>query len=127
MSKKETRLEIIPFNVIDVSKTNPRKSIEEKSFKELTESIKQHGVLQPIIVRPKAKPKSKAQVNYELVCGERRFKAGIQAGLKDFPCNVLELSDEEAESLIDYVTGNIRSAVSVLIQKFKLTYDTNKR
>jgi hypothetical protein len=38
-----------------------------------------------------------------------------------------EVIDEEAESLIDYVNGNIRSAISVLIQKFKLTYDANKR
>lgn len=70
------------------SSTNPRSEFEENSIKELAESIKQHGVLQPIIVREQAS-------NYELVCGERRYRAAKIAKLKFIPASIRELSDDE--------------------------------
>lgn len=77
--------EIVP------SKTNPRTEFEENSLKELAESIKTHGVLQPIIVRKNPDNED----NYELVCGERRFRASSLAGLKSIPASIRELNNDE--------------------------------
>lgn len=81
------------------SKQNPRRNIDETSIKELAESLKQLGMLQPIIVRPDAD-------GYEIVCGERRYLAAKVAKLKEVPCIVRELTDDEAE---DYrITENLQ-------------------
>ncbi len=74
---------------IFVGNTNPRKTFDEQSLKELAQSIQDKGVLQPILVRPHSD-------GYELVCGERRYKASIMAGLSSIPANIRELSDDEA-------------------------------
>ncbi|MBS3993153.1 MAG: ParB/RepB/Spo0J family partition protein [Bacteroidetes bacterium] len=85
----ENKLQILEINSIELSKTNPRKDIDEKSLKELSDSINQKGILQPILVRPKGK-------NFELVCGERRFRASLLAKQTTIPANIRELTDEEA-------------------------------
>lgn len=69
---------------------NPRQEFDEVTIAELASSIKQHGIIQPIMVRP---------LNnhlHEIVCGERRWRAAQLAGLEEMPANVRELSDEEA-------------------------------
>jgi len=66
----------------------PRKTFDEAGLADLAASIKEHGVIQPIIVRKKGK-------GYEIVAGERRWRASRLAGLKEVPCLVRELSDEE--------------------------------
>ena len=73
------------------SRTNPRSEFEENSIRELSESIKQHGVLQPIIVREQVDRDNK----YDLVCGERRYRASIIAELDTIPASIRELSDDE--------------------------------
>jgi ParB family transcriptional regulator, chromosome partitioning protein len=78
----------IPLLKIALNPYQPRKSFSADSLLELTESIKQHGVLQPIVVRPKAKS------TYELVAGERRFRAATNAGLKVIPAVVREMDDQ---------------------------------
>lgn len=80
---------LIKISDIVLSKTNPRKSIKDESLKELSESIKTHGVLQPIIIRPIKGKK------YEVVCGERRYRASVLAGVSDIPATVKELKDDE--------------------------------
>lgn len=79
------------------SPTNPRKDFPEKEMAELTESIKRHGVLQPIIVRmwPLAYPQPSPLTTYEVVAGERRWRAAVRAGLKMIPGNIQELTDLE--------------------------------
>ena len=72
--------------LIDPSKTNPRKLFDAESHKGMTESVKQHGVLQPVLVRPVAD-------RFELVAGERRFRAAMAAGLTEIPAISRELSD----------------------------------
>lgn len=74
-----------------VSPLNARKHFDEAKMKELAASIKEKGVIEPIIVRPKS---GKIQ-KYEIVCGERRYKASLSAGLKDIPVIVRDLSDEQ--------------------------------
>lgn len=68
----------------------PRRYFDLDKLEQLTESIKQHGILEPLLVRP-----LKAG-EYELVAGERRYKAAQAAGLKEVPITVRELSDQEA-------------------------------
>jgi ParB family chromosome partitioning protein len=67
---------------------NPRKSVNESELTELAESIKQVGILQPVLVRPKGK-------KFEIVCGERRFRASVLADTKTIPAIVRIMSDDE--------------------------------
>lgn len=93
MSKSNFKL--IPVGEIKVSLTNPRKHFDDSTLTELSESIKEHGVLQPILVRP-IPPLNTDKVKYELVCGERRFRASKLAGLTEIPAMVKELTHIEA-------------------------------
>jgi ParB family transcriptional regulator, chromosome partitioning protein len=83
----------IPLGKIHESKTNPRRQFDEKELAELAANIKQHGVLQPILVRPL--PKGIAD-SFELVAGARRYRASKLAGRKSIPATVRELTDAEA-------------------------------
>jgi len=82
----------LPLTSIQPSTTNPRKHFDAEAIKELAESIRKHGVLQPILVR-EVVPASDV---YEIVAGERRFRASKEAGLKEIPAVVLKLTDKEA-------------------------------
>jgi len=82
--------QMIPIGWLYPSPTNPRKRFPEGPLNELAGSIKDKGVLEPLIVRVGAK-----DGDYEIVCGERRYRAAKIAGLETAPCIVRELSDEE--------------------------------
>ena len=79
----------LPLNEIMPNKEQPRKTFDEGALQELADSIVQHGVLQPLLVRPLASG------GYQLVAGERRWRASRMAGLKEVPVVVKELSDVE--------------------------------
>lgn len=81
----------LKLSEIVASPTNPRTEFEENSLNELAESIKEHGVLQPVMVRKHPTDSKK----YEIVCGERRFRASKIAGAKTIPVSVRELTDDE--------------------------------
>ena len=74
---------------IEPNRDQPRKGFDEKSLSELAESIEQHGVLQPLVVRPLTNG------GYQLVAGERRWRAARIAGLTEVPVVIKELTDEE--------------------------------
>lgn len=74
---------------IEPNHDQPRKDFDEKSLSELAESIEQHGVLQPLVVRPLANG------SYQLVAGERRWRAARIAGLTEVPVVIKALTDEE--------------------------------
>jgi ParB family transcriptional regulator, chromosome partitioning protein len=83
----------ISLNKIKPSKANPRRRTDEAALSELAENIKTHGVLQPILIRP-------MNANgYEIVCGERRWKASKTAGKESIPARIVNLSDGEALEL----------------------------
>lgn len=92
----------IPLTAIALSKSNPRKSFDKAALAELAESIKRHDVLQPILVRPNGGEK------FEVVAGERRFRAAKDAGLTDIPATVRTLTD--AEVLEIQVVENLQRA-----------------
>lgn len=85
----KTTLKTVAIADIIVSASNPRKHFDAAALQELSESIKQFGVLQPVLLRPQGK-------KFELVCGERRYRASIQAGLTELPAQVRELTDDQA-------------------------------
>lgn len=67
----------------------PRTDFDETALNELAESIKQHGILQPVLVR-------KVTTGYQIIAGERRWLAAQRAGLREVPCRVLTLEDQQA-------------------------------
>jgi len=79
---------LIPIKDLRTSPTNPRRRIDERSIETLAESIKAQGILEPLIIR-------KNEKKYEIVCGERRYRAASVAKLIELPCLVRELSDEQ--------------------------------
>lgn len=97
--------ELLPLAAICLSRTNPRKHFDKERLAELTDSVRRHGVLQPVLVRPKPDPAPLNDVGdrlaaaYELVAGERRYRAARAAGLETLPAMIRELSDAEALEL----------------------------
>lgn len=81
-------VEKVSVKDIKVNPFQPRKIFDEVALSELTESIKEHGVLQPIILRRKGK-------FFEIVVGERRFRATKAAGLKEIPAVIREMTDQQ--------------------------------
>lgn len=86
---EENKLLYLDPNRILPNKYQPRKNFNEESIKSLAESIKKYGLQEPIIVRKKGD-------SYELVCGERRLRASILAGLDQIPAICKSISDEDA-------------------------------
>lgn len=79
----------LPINEIIPNRDQPRKTFDEAALEELAQSIKQHGVLQPLLVRPIPSG------GYQLVAGERRWRACRIAGLNKVPVVIKELTDTE--------------------------------
>lgn len=80
----------LPTKDIHLTKTQPRRYFDSQALQDLTESIKQHGILQPLLVRPLG-PGA-----YEVVAGERRYRAAQAVGLETVPVVVRELDDRSA-------------------------------
>ncbi|MFI3325121.1 MAG: ParB/RepB/Spo0J family partition protein [Clostridia bacterium] len=80
---------MIKINEIEPNRSQPRKDFDAESLAELADSIAMHGVLQPIIARPIFAG------GYEIVAGERRWRASRMAGLKEIPVIIKEMDDKE--------------------------------
>src|ERR1700693_6126569 len=86
----------IPLSRIQESKTNPRRQFDELKLAELADNIRQHGVLQPVLVRPMPDGEPEA---YELVAGARRFRASQLAKRETIPASIRELTDTQCLEL----------------------------
>ena len=84
----EKNITTISMNLIRADEEQPRKNFDPDKILELSESIKQHGVIQPIILRSEGD-------TYVIVAGERRWRAAKTLGLKEIPAIVMELSSKE--------------------------------
>ena len=84
---------MLGINEITPNRAQPRKRFDEDALAELAQSIGTHGVLQPLLVRPLA------DGSYQLVAGERRWRASRMAGLTEVPVIIREMSDSEATEL----------------------------
>ena len=96
----EKNITMVALANVQPSNYNPRKNFDEASLAELSESIRQQGVLQPIGVRPIEDNR------FEIVFGERRYRASLMAELEEIPAIVMEISDEVAEEMA--VTENLQ-------------------
>jgi ParB family chromosome partitioning protein len=96
----------IELDLIIPQDDQPRKSFEEESLRELANSIREHGILQPILVRPIGE-------FYEIIAGERRWRAAEMAGLQLIPALVKEMADIEAAeaSLVENIQRDDLSAI----------------
>ena len=153
--EKKTILDnVVELNVVDIEPmpNQPRKIFDEKKLQELADSVREHGVIQPIIVE-------KAENGYHIVAGERRWRAAKIVGLKTMPAiikdyteskrkqvalieniqredlNVMEVAralkelmelDEYSVSEVAKVTGKSQSAVSNIVRLLKLTPEVQK-
>ena len=90
--KKQEKIAYISLEEIRTKKDQPRKDFEKDALKELSESIKVHGVIQPILLRKK-------EDMYEIIAGERRYRASILAKLKEIPSIILDAKDEDVAKL----------------------------
>lgn len=86
-------LTLLPLSEILPNPDQPRKSFDQDKIRELADSIKSHGVLQPIVVQPKR------DGFYQIVVGERRWKASLLAGLKEIPCLIKDLPAQQISEL----------------------------
>lgn len=89
----QSELQQLPLDIIQRGKYQPRRDIDPQSLEELAQSIKAQGVMQPIVVRPIGKGR------YEIIAGERRWRASQQAGLDKIPALVRDIPDETAIAL----------------------------
>lgn len=83
----------LPIDEIEPNRDQPRKQFDDAALSELSASIAQHGVLQPLLVRPLAGG------GYQIVAGERRWRASRMAGLTEVPAVIREMDDREAAQL----------------------------
>lgn len=83
-----TGIERIPLDQIEINPKQPRRDFDEQALQELSQSIKLHDIIQPITV-------SRIGKKYQLIAGERRFRASKMAGLKDIPAYVRQANDQE--------------------------------
>lgn len=83
------RVMFLPARAIRPNPAQPRKIFHEESLKDLAESIRLHGILQPLSVR-------RIGTGYELIAGERRLRAAQMAGLTEIPCIIMSMDDRES-------------------------------
>jgi len=125
-----SRREVIykPVEFIRPNSKQPRKFFDESSIEELAASIKEKGILQPILVRPDGE-------KFEIVFGERRFRAALKAGLKEVPVMIIDMT--EGEALEAAIIENVHrkdlnpieeaEAYQYMMEKFGLTQEELSR
>ncbi len=125
MQNKE-KMQITELDIYEISPSTdqPRKTFDESSIESLSNSIKEHGIIQPIVVR-------KVEFGYEIIAGERRWRASKQAGLRKMPAIIKNLPRKEIEQIA--LVENIQreslnsieeaNAFKSLIDKHELTQE----
>ena len=118
------RVVFLPARAIRPNPSQPRKVFREEALEELAESIRHHGILQPLSVR-------RVGISYELIAGERRLRAAQRAGLTEIPCIVMNRDEKESgltalvENLqrqdLDYIEE--ARGISFLMEKFSFSQD----
>jgi len=124
------RLATLPLDLLQRGKYQPRIDMRTDSLNELAESIKAQGIVQPILVRPVGRPQLGESQRYEIIAGERRWRAAQMAGLSEIPAVVRDVPDEAAVAMA--LIENIQRedlnpleearALSRLIEEFGLTH-----
>lgn len=122
--------QLISIDAITPSRYQPRKSFDSTSLLRLADSIRRYGVLQPITVRH-SDLSTAAIPKYEIICGERRYRASVVAGLSYIPC-IIVTSDDMSSAELSIIENLLRDdltmfeqaeAFNLLITTFKLTQE----
>jgi ParB family transcriptional regulator, chromosome partitioning protein len=126
------RIASLPLDLLQRGKYQPRLDMRPESLNELAQSIKAQGVMQPIVVRPLSGRNPGESQRYEIIAGERRWRAAQMAGLAEIPAIVREVPDEAAVAMA--LIENIQRedlnpleearALSRLIEEFGLTHQS---
>jgi ParB family chromosome partitioning protein len=122
----------IPVDLLQRGRYQPRLDMRPESLQELADSIRAQGVVQPIIVRPATAQRAGEPPRYEIIAGERRWRAAQMAGLHDIPAVIRRVPDEAAMamSLIENIQReNLNPleearALDRLIREFEMTHQT---
>lgn len=109
---------LVPLNKIKSNSEQPRKAFDNEKIIELSESIKQHGILQPLIVKEDG-------TGYIIVAGERRWRAAKLAGLKEIPVMIMDLTDKQVLeiSLIENIQRQDLNPIEEAVAYKKLITD----
>ena len=127
---RDEELTRVPVDLLQRGRYQPRLDMRPESLQELADSIKAQGVVQPIVVRPLAAQKTGEPIRYEIIAGERRWRAAQMAGLHEIPAVVRIVGDEAAVamSLIENIQReNLNPleearALDRLIREFDVTH-----
>lgn len=127
---RDEELTRVPVDLLQRGRYQPRLDMRPESLQELADSIRAQGVVQPIVVRPLAAQRSGEPIRYEIIAGERRWRAAQMAGLHDIPAVVRLVPDEAAVamSLIENIQReNLNPleearALDRLIREFDVTH-----
>jgi ParB family chromosome partitioning protein len=92
MTDTQAEFQVLPIDQIVESSTNPRRRFSEQGLQELVDSVRKHGVLSPLLLRP-------VNDHFEIIAGARRFRAARVAELRELPARVKKMSDDEALEL----------------------------
>ena len=120
----------LPLDLLQRGKYQPRLDMRQETLQELADSIKAQGVVQPIVVRPVGTPVAGQSQRYEIIAGERRWRASQLAGLGDIPAIIRHIPDEAAiaVALIENIQREDLNALEEaraldrLINEFQLTH-----
>jgi ParB family transcriptional regulator, chromosome partitioning protein len=93
------RLASLPVDLLQRGKYQPRVDMRPESLGELADSIKAHGLVQPILVRPLPRPNPAESQRYEIIAGERRWRAAQMTGLAEIPAVIRDVPDEDAVAM----------------------------
>lgn len=123
-NEAENRVIYLDINRVTPNRKQPRKAFNDESIDELAESIRSHGVIQPLIVKTIAN-------GYEIIAGERRWRASRKVGLKEVPCIIKTLTDKD--NLLVALIENLQredlnaidesSAYCSMMEDFSMTQD----
>ena len=125
----QTGAQNLPIEQISSGLYQPRDVFDEDALNDLAESIKNHGIVQPLLVRPKAK--GSKGTSFELIAGERRWRAAQKAGLHTVPCVIRDADDQMAAeiAMIENIQRRDLSVIEEaegyrrLIEEFSYTQD----
>lgn len=112
---------LLSINSIEANPFNPRSHFEENALRELSESISTHGIIQPLTVRKLGRNK------YQLISGERRFKASQMAGLKEIPAYIRVANDQAMleMALVENIQRQDLNAIEVALSYHRLIKECN--
>ena len=122
------RVVFLPARSIRPNPAQPRRVFREEALEELAQSIRRHGILQPLSVR-------RVGTTYELIAGERRLRAGQMAGLTEIPCIVMNMDDRESGAValvenlqrqdLDFIEE--AKGISTLMEQYSLSQEQAAR